>query len=48
MNYVYFLLIGWWLGILWFTAGVLACVTIIGIPVGMPMIHKTPEIMFGG
>jgi len=47
-KWIYFLLIGWWLGMLWFAVGVIACLTIIGIPIGVPMIFKTPEMMFMG
>ncbi|WP_372479694.1 YccF domain-containing protein [Halomicrobium sp. HM KBTZ05] len=43
---LWFIFVGWWLGLLWFGAGALACLTIIGIPIGMPMIQRTPEIMF--
>jgi len=47
MNTLYFIFIGWWLGIMWFSIGALACLTVLGIPIGFPMILKTPEIMFG-
>jgi len=47
MNWLYFILIGWWLGIIWFGIGLLLCLTVIGIPAGFPMILKTPEMTFG-
>jgi len=47
MNLLYFILIGWWLGPLWFLLGLLLSLTIVGAPAGIPMILKTPEIIFG-
>jgi len=44
---LYFLFVGWWLGLLWGTAGILIACTIILWPVGAAMVFKTPEIMFG-
>jgi len=47
MNLWYFIFIGWWLGALWFTVGILLSLTIVLWPAGMAMVHKTPEMMFG-
>ena len=34
-NILWFILLGWWLGLSWVILGLLWCVTIIGIPVGL-------------
>jgi len=47
MNTLYFLLIGWWLGFVWATIGILLCCTVILWPAGTAMVLKTPDIMFG-
>lgn len=33
-NVIWFLFIGLWSGILWFAAGLVCCITIVGIPLG--------------
>jgi uncharacterized membrane protein YccF (DUF307 family) len=47
MNWLWFLAVGWWAGIAWFTLGLVLCMTIILWPAGVAMIWKTPDIMFG-
>ena len=34
-NILWLVLVGWWLAIAYFIAGVLTCITIIGIPIGV-------------
>jgi uncharacterized membrane protein YccF (DUF307 family) len=41
---VYFLLIGWWLSLAWAVIGWLLCVTIIGLPLGVPMLNVLPAV----
>ena len=41
---VYFLLVGWWLSLIWALLGWLLCVTIIGLPVGVLMLNRLPEV----
>ena len=40
----YFLLIGWWLSLLWAAAAWLLCITIIGLPLGILMLHSLPAV----
>ncbi|HWS23801.1 MAG TPA: YccF domain-containing protein [Anaerolineales bacterium] len=42
---IYFLLIGWWLGLLWIEVAYLFNASIIGIPIGFWMFDKTPAII---
>jgi uncharacterized membrane protein YccF (DUF307 family) len=41
---VYFLLIGWWLSLLWAGAAWLLCATILGLPLGVLMLHALPAV----
>lgn len=41
---VYFLVIGWWLSLAWMFAGYLLCLTIIGLPFGIWMLNRLPEV----
>lgn len=41
---VYFLLIGWWLSLLWSLLAWLLCVTIIGLPFGVWMLNRLPNV----
>jgi len=34
-NILWFVVCGWWLGLIWLFFGVLWCITIIGIPIGL-------------
>jgi len=40
----YFLLIGWWLSLLWAVVAWLLCITIIGLPFGILMLHALPAV----
>jgi uncharacterized membrane protein YccF (DUF307 family) len=41
---LYFLLIGWWFSLIWSLLGWLLCVTIIGLPLGVWMLNRLPEV----
>jgi len=41
---IYFILIGWWFSLIWSLLGWLLCVTIIGLPLGVLMLNRLPEI----
>ena len=41
---IFFVLIGWWLSLIWSLLGWLLCVTIIGLPLGVLMLNRLPEI----
>jgi len=41
---IYFLLIGWWLSLIWALLGWLLCVSIIGLPLGVLMLNRLPEV----
>ena len=41
---LYFLLIGWWLSLFWSLAAWLICATIIGLPIGVLMLHALPAV----
>ncbi|MCS7220153.1 MAG: YccF domain-containing protein [Anaerolineae bacterium] len=40
----YFLLIGWWLSLIWAGIAWLLCATIIGLPIGVWMLHRLPTV----
>jgi uncharacterized membrane protein YccF (DUF307 family) len=40
----YFLLIGWWFSLIWSLVGWLLCVTIIGMPLGVLMLDRLPNV----
>ena len=40
----YFLLIGWWFSLLWAAVAWLLCITIIGLPLGILMLHGLPAV----
>ncbi len=40
----YFVLIGWWFSLIWSLAGWVLCVTIIGLPLGVLMLNRLPEV----
>ncbi len=42
---IYFVLIGWWFSAIWIEVAYLACLTIIGLPLGFAMFDKTPAIV---
>lgn len=41
---VWFIFVGWWLALLWVMIAIVACVTIIGLPLGLWMFSKTWKI----
>ncbi|MDX1615468.1 MAG: hypothetical protein R3300_14240 [Candidatus Promineifilaceae bacterium] len=41
---VYFLLIGWWFSLIWAAFGWLLCISILGLPLGVPMLHRLPRV----
>lgn len=41
---IYFLLVGWWASLIWMTIGYLLCLTIIGLPFGIWMLNRLPEV----
>jgi uncharacterized membrane protein YccF (DUF307 family) len=41
---IYFVLIGWWAALIWMIVAYLICLTIIGIPIGIMMLNRLPEI----
>ncbi len=45
-RYVYFFVIGWWLGLFAAILGMLLCSTIIGLPLGTMLLNKLPAIVF--
>jgi uncharacterized membrane protein YccF (DUF307 family) len=40
----YFVLIGWWLSLGWSLVGWFLCVTIIGLPLGVLMLNRLPNV----
>ena len=45
LRIVYFLLVGWWAGILWSGLAYLLCLTIVGLPVGLMMFNRLPQVL---
>ena len=41
---IYFVLIGWWAALVWMIVAYFICLTIIGIPIGIMMLNRLPEI----
>lgn len=44
LRLIYFLLIGWWFSLLWSLLAWLLCVSIIGLPFGVWMLNRLPEV----
>jgi len=44
---LWFTFIGWWLGALWVCVAWTLCVTLVGLPVGIAMLHRVPKVMTG-
>lgn len=42
---LYFLFIGWWLGLFWLNVGFGLCAFIITLPLGLVMLNRLPQIM---
>jgi uncharacterized membrane protein YccF (DUF307 family) len=41
---LYFVFIGWWLSLLWATIAYTLCATILGLPLGVLMLHGLPAV----
>lgn len=41
---IYFLLVGWWASLAWMAIGYLLCLTVIGLPFGIWMLNRLPEV----
>lgn len=41
---LYFLVIGWWFSLLWSLVAWLLCISIIGLPFGVWMLNRLPEV----
>ena len=46
MCLIYFLFIGWWVGLTWLSLALMAMCTIIGIPIGIIMLKYLPQVTF--
>ena len=46
VQFVYFIAIGWWVGLLASLLAYVLCLTIIGIPLGTVVFNRLPSIMF--
>ena len=42
---VYFVLVGWWLSAVWAVIGWVLCITIIGLPLGVYMLNRLPQVV---
>ena len=45
-RFVYFIAIGWWLGLLVSAAGYFLCATVIGLPFGTMLINRLPSLVY--
>ena len=45
-RFIYFLAIGWWLGLFAALAGYVLCLTIIGLPVGTMLLNRLPSLVY--
>ncbi len=45
LQLLWFLVIGWWLGLLWIAVAWLFMVTIVGAPLGVMMLDKLPRVI---
>jgi len=45
LRIIYFLLIGWWFSAFWVELAYIICLTILGLPIGLWMVDKTPVIV---
>jgi uncharacterized membrane protein YccF (DUF307 family) len=44
LRFFYFVLIGWWFSLIWSLLAWLLCVTIIGLPLGVLMLNRLPNV----
>jgi uncharacterized membrane protein YccF (DUF307 family) len=45
LQLLWFVFVGWWLGLLWVALAWLMCVSIIGLPLGITMLNRVPQII---
>jgi uncharacterized membrane protein YccF (DUF307 family) len=41
---IYFVLVGWWASLIWMVLGYLLCLSILGLPFGIWMLNRLPEV----
>jgi uncharacterized membrane protein YccF (DUF307 family) len=41
---IWFVLVGWWAALIWMIVAYLISLTIIGIPIGIMMLNRLPEV----
>lgn len=46
LQFIYFLVIGWWLGLLASMLGFVLCVSIIGLPFGLILLNRLPSLIY--
>ena len=44
LRFLYFVFIGWWFSLIWSLLAWLLCVTIIGLPLGVLMLNRLPNV----
>ena len=44
LRFLYFVFVGWWFSLIWSLLGWLLCVTIIGLPLGVLMLNRLPNV----
>ena len=42
---LYFVVIGWWLSAIWAVIGWVLCITIVGLPFGLFMLNRLPQVV---
>jgi uncharacterized membrane protein YccF (DUF307 family) len=42
---LYFIIFGWWAGIIWSLIAYVLCLTIIGLPIGLMMFNRLPQVL---
>ena len=45
LQLLWFVFVGWWLGLLWVTLAWLMCVSIIALPLSITMLNRVPQII---
>ena len=45
LRIIWFVFVGWWLGLLWFSLSLLLCFTIVFFPIGAYALTKTWNVM---
>ena len=45
LRFIWFLILGWWLALIWFFLSLILCITIIFLPIGAYAMTKTWKIM---